>query len=76
MRFWVLLQADLYAQVFSEPDRRQLKMHQAFVAYLDERGVNAELGQFLIDFSKNKEQSLSHVDYTNMLLDMQEFLDQ
>lgn len=51
-------------------------MHQAFVAYLDERGVNAELGQFLINFSKNKEQSLSHVDYTNMLLDMQEFLDQ
>lgn len=40
-------------QVFSELDD---KLQQAFMSFLSERGVNAELGQFIIEFSDDKEQ--------------------
>ena len=56
-------------QVFSELD---LKLQQAFTAYLEERGVNAELGRFVMDFSEDKEQR----EYMNWLQSVQKFLKQ
>ena len=40
-------------QVFSELDD---KLQQAFMDFLSQRGVDAELGQFIVEFSDDKEQ--------------------
>lgn len=55
------------AQVFSELDPR---LQEAFTDYLEERGVNAELGRFAMDFSEDKEQR----EYMNWLKAVQKFL--
>ncbi|CAL8464435.1 g3970 [Coccomyxa elongata] len=39
--------------VFTELDD---KLQQAFVDYLEERGVNAELGRYILDYAEDKEQ--------------------
>ena len=41
------------AQVFSQLDD---KLQQGFVDYLAERGVTAELGRYIIEYSADKEQ--------------------
>ena len=51
LRGW--LRRVLPAQVFNELDD---KLQQAFMDFLSERGVNAELGQFIVEFSDDKEQ--------------------
>ena len=53
--------------MFSELDPR---LQEAFTDYLEERGVNAELGQFAMDFSEDKEQR----EYMNWLKAVQKFL--
>lgn len=47
------LRPSLCAQVFTELDD---KLQQAFVDYLEERGVNAELGRYILDYAEDKEQ--------------------
>ena len=59
----------LCVQVFSELDD---KLQQAFTTYLEERGVNAELGRFVMDFSEDKEQR----EYMHWLQGVQKFLKQ
>ena len=54
-------------QVFSELDD---KLQQAFMDYLSERGVTAELGQFIIEYSDDKEQR----EYMNWLEGVHSFL--
>ena len=54
-------------QVFSELDP---KLQEAFTSYLEERGVNAELGQFIMDYSEDKEQR----EYMTWLKGVQSFL--
>ena len=56
-------------QVFSELDP---KLQEAFTAYLEERGVNAELGQFIMDYSEDKEQR----EYMTWLKGVHSFLKQ
>ena len=56
-------------QVFSELDP---KLQEAFTSYLEERGVNAELGQFIMDYSEDKEQR----EYMTWLQGVQSFLKQ
>ena len=58
-----------YVQVFSELDQ---KLQQAFTDYLEERGVNGELGRFVMDFSEDKEQR----EYMHWLQGVQKFLKQ
>lgn len=58
-----------HVQVFSELDQ---KLQQAFTTYLEERGVNAELGRFVMDFSEDKEQR----EYMHWLQGVQKFLKQ
>jgi complement component 1 Q subcomponent-binding protein len=41
------------SQVFSQLDD---KLQQAFVDYLAERGITAELGRYIIEYSADKEQ--------------------
>ncbi len=55
------------AQVFSELDPR---LQEAFSDYLEERGVNADLGRFAMEFSEDKEQR----EYMNWLKAVQNFL--
>ncbi|CAL5220697.1 g2751 [Coccomyxa viridis] len=55
--------------VFSELDQ---KLQQAFTDYLEERGVNGELGRFVMDFSEDKEQR----EYMHWLQGVQKFLKQ
>lgn len=57
----------LHVQVFSELDP---KLQQAFTDYLEERGVNADLGRFVMDFAEDKEQR----DYMHWLQGVKEFL--
>lgn len=54
-------------QVFSELDP---KLQEAFTVYLEERGVNTELGQFVMDYSEDKEQR----EYMHWLRGVQNFL--
>ncbi len=32
------------------------KLQTAFIDYLEERGVNAELGRYIVDYAEDKEQ--------------------
>lgn len=46
------------------------KLQGAFQEYLEERGVNEELGRFIIDFAEDKEQR----EYMNWLQGVQDFI--
>ena len=75
----VINRAYIYVQVFQEPNKRQARMQQAFKAYLEERGVNAELGRLLMNLSWDKERTLlppKRRKYVKWLLGMQEFLEE
>lgn len=46
------------------------KLQTAFVDYLEERGVNAELGRFIVDYAEDKEQR----EYMTWLGGVEKFL--
>jgi hypothetical protein len=54
-------------QVFTELDEQ---LRTAFVDYLEERGVNAELGGFVLAYAEDKEQR----EYMHWLKGVQSFL--
>lgn len=47
------------------------KLQTAFVDYLEERGVNAELGRYILDFAEDKEQR----EYMKWLAGVKKFVE-
>lgn len=46
------------------------KLHEAFSGYLEERGINADLGDYLLQLADNKEQT----EYVRWLKQVHKFV--